>query len=62
MKIKIGSEVMGIMGINGGYVGKVTSISGKNVTFKDSSGILRETLLFNLTLNVPPPGKFPRKD
>lgn len=64
--IKIGDEVMGIMGVDGGYAGTVFAIKHdgrhKVAFFRDEEGVVYETPLFNLTKNVPPKGTFPRKN
>ena len=65
---KRGDRVIGIMGVDGGYVGIVTGVSTDSrgrqlVTYKDSdSGEERVTFAFNLSKNVPEKGRFPRKN
>jgi hypothetical protein len=61
-KIRVGDEVMGIMGVDGGYVGRVIRVSGKDVSYVGSDGKVRETSEYNLTKQVPPPGRFPRRN
>lgn len=65
--IRVGETVMGIMGVDGGYVGVVRKIGRdargiRIVTFVGDDGVVRETPEFNVTRNVPAVGKFPRKD
>lgn len=65
---KRGDLVIGIMGVDGGYVGTVTKVSTDSrgrqlVTYKDSdSGKERVTFAFNLSKDVPEKGRFPRKN
>jgi hypothetical protein len=61
--IRVGDMVMGIMGVDGGYVGRVTRISGNIVTFKDDeTGKERQTTEYNLTKNIPLRGEYPRRN
>jgi hypothetical protein len=65
---KRGDLVIGIMGVDGGYVGTVTGVTTDSrgrqvVTYKDSeTGKERVTFASNLSRNVPESGKFPRKN
>ena len=66
-RLRIGDVVMGVQGVDGGYVGVVESLSADHsgkpiVSFRGEDGVLRETYLFNVTKNVPSSGKFPRKN
>jgi hypothetical protein len=64
--IRVGQMVIGIMGVDGGYVGRVTRIShdGRRriVHFVDPDGVERATPEFNVSTNVPSVGQFPRKN
>ena len=65
---RVGDEVIGIMGVDGGYAGVVTGIYRDSrgrilVTYRDAeSGEERATFAFNLSKNVPARGVFPRKN
>lgn len=65
---KRGDLVIGIMGVDGGYVGTVTKVSTDSrgrqvVTYRDAeTGKERETFAFNLSRNIPAAGRFPRKN
>lgn len=67
-KIRVGDEVIGIMGVDGGYAGTVTDITRDSrgrvlVTYRDAeSGKERTTFDFNLSKNVPARGTFPRRN
>lgn len=67
-KIRVGDEVIGIMGLDGGYAGTVTGVTRDSrgrvlVTYRDAeSGEERATFDFNLSKNVPARGVFPRKN
>lgn len=66
-RLRIGDVVMGVQGVDGGYVGVIESFSADHsgkpiVSFRGEDGVLRETYLFNVTKNVPSSGKFPRKN
>jgi len=64
---RIGETVMGIMGVDGGYAGRVVRVRGDGrgktlVTVATDDGREFETYDFNLTRNVPPKGMFPRRN
>lgn len=65
-KIRVGDEVIGIMGVDGGYAGTVTGVTRDSrgrvlVTYRDAeTGEERTTFDFNLSKNVPARGVFPR--
>lgn len=66
--IRVGDEVIGIMGVDGGYAGVVTDVAWDSrgrmiVTYRDAeSGEERATFAFNLSKNVPARGVFPRRN
>lgn len=67
-KIRVGDEVIGIMGVDGGYAGTVTDVTRDSrgrvlVTYRDAeTGEERTTFDFNLSKNVPARGTFPRRN
>lgn len=63
--IRMGDQVIGIMGVDGGYAGVVTGVSRDSrgrtlVSYVDDNGNERVTFDFNLSKNVPARGEFPR--
>lgn len=64
-QIRVGDEVIGIMGVDGGYVGTVTRVTTENhggrprevVFFKGPDGKERDTLAFNLVKLDTPEGQ-----